>query len=330
MDQTVLNSQTSEEQTLVMDAATAAALISRLRSNLDSVILGKHEVIGHLIVAVLAEGSVLLEDVPGVGKTTLAKAIAASIDLQFARVQCTPDLLPSDIVGFSVFQPHDGSFEFRPGPVFAQLLVMDEINRASPRTQSALLEAMAERQVTIDGRKHALPSPFIVIATQNPIRFAGTFPLPESQLDRFLFQLSMSYPDADSEIELLLAQRQQSTVDTIGKVMSRSQLRQLQDMVREIHVSRQVASYLVAIVAATRVDRRLRLGCSPRGSQWLLRASQARALMLGRDYCLPDDVAQLAPLALAHRIVANQSNQFDLEVNRRIVREITATIEVPV
>jgi len=330
VNQTVLNSQSSEEQTLVMDAATAAALISRLRSNLDSVILGKHEVIGHLIVAVLAEGSVLLEDVPGVGKTTLAKAIAASIDLQFARVQCTPDLLPSDIVGFSVFQPHDGSFEFRPGPVFAQLLVMDEINRASPRTQSALLEAMAERQVTIDGRKHALPSPFIVIATQNPIRFAGTFPLPESQLDRFLFQLSMSYPDADSEIELLLAQRQQSTVDTIGKVMSRSQLRQLQDMVREIHVSRQVASYLVAIVAATRVDRRLRLGCSPRGSQWLLRASQARALMLGRDYCLPDDVAQLAPLALAHRIVANQSNQFDLEVNRRIVREITATIEVPV
>lgn len=330
MNQTVLNSQSSEEQTLVMDAATAAALISRLRSNLDSVILGKHEVIGHLIVAVLAEGSVLLEDVPGVGKTTLAKAIAASIDLQFARVQCTPDLLPSDIVGFSVFQPHDGSFEFRPGPVFAQLLVMDEINRASPRTQSALLEAMAERQVTIDGRKHALPSPFIVIATQNPIRFAGTFPLPESQLDRFLFQLSMSYPDADSEIELLLAQRQQSTVDTIGKVMSRSQLRQLQDMVREIHVSRQVASYLVAIVAATRVDRRLRLGCSPRGSQWLLRASQARALMLGRDYCLPDDVAQLAPLALAHRIVASQSNQFDLEVNRRIVREITATIEVPI
>ena len=330
MIQAILDNQAAEDQNQAMDAATAAALIQRLRANLDSVILGKHDVISHLIEAILAEGSVLLEDVPGVGKTTLAKAIAASIDLQFARVQCTPDLLPSDIVGFSVFQPHDGSFEFRAGPVFSQLLVMDEINRASPRTQSALLEAMAEKQVTIDGRKHALPSPFIVIATQNPIRFAGTFPLPESQLDRFLFQLSMSYPDTESEIELLLAQKQQSPVDAISAVMSRTQLCQLQKMTREVHVSRQVAAYLVAIVGATRVDRRLKLGCSPRGSQWLMRASQARALTLGRDYCLPDDVAALAPLAIAHRVVASESNHFSLEQNRKIIREIVTAIEVPV
>jgi len=308
----------------------AAALIENLRSNLDSVILGKHDVIGHLIIAVLAEGSVLLEDVPGVGKTTLAKALAASIDLQFARVQCTPDLLPSDIVGFSVFKPQDGSFEFRPGPVFSQLLVMDEINRASPRTQSALLEAMAEKQVTVDGRKQALPSPFIVVATQKPIRFAGTFPLPESQLDRFMFQLSMSYPDAESEIELLLAQRQKSPVESIRPVMTQAQLRRLQHMVRDVHVSRSVAAYVVGIVTATRIDQRLKLGCSPRGSQWLLRAGQSRALTLGRDYLLPDDISQLAPLALAHRVVAREASNFDIEQNRRVIREIVNTIEVPV
>jgi len=313
-----------------MSTTDAAALIENLRSNLDSVIFGKHDVIGHLIVAVLAEGSVLLEDVPGVGKTTLAKALAASIDLQFARVQCTPDLLPSDIVGFSVFQPQDGSFEFRPGPVFSQLLVMDEINRASPRTQSALLEAMAVKQVTVDGRKQALPTPFIVIATQNPIRFASTFPLPEAQLDRFMFQLSMSYPDAESEIDLLLAQRQTSPVESIRAVISQTQLRQLQHMVREVHVSRPVAAYVVAIVAATRVDSRLKLGCSPRGSQWLLRAGQSRALTLDRDYLLPDDIAHLAPLALSHRVVASESINFDIEQNRRIIRDIVSTVEVPV
>jgi MoxR-like ATPase len=325
-----MNQLLLDRKSLVDGVQDAASLIEKLRSNLESVIFGKQDVIGHLIVAVLAEGSVLLEDVPGVGKTTLAKALAASIELQFARVQCTPDLLPSDIVGFSVFQPQDGSFEFRPGPVFSQLLVMDEINRASPRTQSALLEAMAEKQVTIDGHKTPLPAPFIVIATQNPIRFAGTFPLPESQLDRFLFQLTMSYPDFESETGLLLAQARSQPVESIKPIMNQSQLCRLQQMVRDVHVSRPVAEYLVAIASATRIDRRLKLGCSPRGSQWLLRAGQSRALTLARDYLLPDDIMQLAPLALAHRVVANDSTNLDIELNRRIIREIVNTIEVPV
>ncbi len=307
-----------------------AAAIDQLRHNLEAVIIGKQDVIGYLIVAVLAEGSVLLEDVPGVGKTTLAKALAASIDLQFARVQCTPDLLPSDVVGFSVFHPQDGSFEFRPGPVFANLLVMDEINRASPRTQSALLESMAERQVTVDGQRMALPEPFIVIATQNPIRFAGTFPLPESQLDRFLFQLSMSYPDAASEAELILNQAHSDPIDSIKRVLNRSLLRQIQAEVRQVHVSRSVANYVVAIANATRTDRRLRMGSSPRGSQWLVRAAQSRALVAGRDYVLPDDVADLAPFVLAHRVVAAESAALDVNHNRQVIREIVAAIEVPV
>ncbi|KAA5545216.1 MoxR family ATPase [Roseiconus nitratireducens] len=276
--------------------------IENVREALQGVIRGKPDVIDAVLTSILAEGSVLLEDVPGVGKTTLAKSIAALIDLDFQRIQCTPDLLPSDILGSAIFQPATGEFQFRRGPIFCNLLIADEINRASPRTQSALLEAMAESQVTIDTKRYALQKPFIVIATQNPSGFEGTYPLPESQLDRFLFRLSMDYPDAESEIDLLMDQAARDPSATLTPLMHRDELAMLQSLVREVTVDRKVIRYLVALVAATRQDSRLRIGCSPRGSKMLLRAAQARAVLAKRDYVLPDDVQEVAIPVLAHRV----------------------------
>ena len=276
--------------------------IEDVRTQLQGVIRGKADVIDAVLTSILAEGSVLLEDVPGVGKTTLAKSIAALIDLNFQRIQCTPDLLPSDILGSSIFQPSSGEFQFRRGPIFCNLLIADEINRASPRTQSALLEAMAESQVTIDSMQYSLQQPFIVIATQNPNGFEGTYPLPESQLDRFLFRLSMEYPDADSEVDLLLDQAAHDPSADLKPVMHRDELAALQRFVREVAVDRKIARYLVALVGATRNDNRLRVGCSPRGSKMLLRAAQARAVLAKRDFVLPDDVQEVAVPVLAHRV----------------------------
>ncbi len=238
--------------------------IESVRRELQNVIRGKADVIDSVLIALLAEGSILLEDVPGVGKTTLAKSVAALIDLKFARVQCTPDLLPADILGSSIYQPATGSFEFRAGPIFCDLLIADEVNRASPRTQSALLEAMAESQVTIDGHQYDLNQPFLVIATQNPAGFEGTYPLPESQLDRFLFRLTMDYPDTESEIDLLLNQPTDDPDFALVPVMHRDDLVRLQGFVRNTIVDRKIAQYTVEIVSATRRDSRLRVGCSPR------------------------------------------------------------------
>lgn len=277
-------------------------LIETVRSKLQSVIRGKADVIDSVLTCILAEGSVLLEDVPGVGKTTLAKSIAALIDLDFQRIQCTPDLLPSDILGSAIFQPATGEFHFRRGPIFCNLLIADEINRASPRTQSGLLEAMAESQVTIDSTLYRLDRPFIVIATQNPSGFEGTYPLPESQLDRFLFRLSMDYPDAESEIDLLLDQASHDPSSELSPVMHRDELVRLQSLVREVTVDRKVVRYIVDLVSATRQDSRLRVGCSPRGSKMLLRAAQARAVLAGRDFVLPDDIQEVAVAVLAHRV----------------------------
>lgn len=276
--------------------------IERVREQLQGVIRGKSDVIDSVLTSILAEGSVLLEDVPGVGKTTLAKSIAALIDLDFQRIQCTPDLLPSDILGSAIFQPATGEFHFRRGPIFCNLLIADEINRASPRTQSALLEAMAESQVTIDSTQYELQKPFIVIATQNPSGFEGTYPLPESQLDRFLFRLSMEYPDAESEVSLLLDQAVNDPSANLKPVMKRDELAQLQRLVREVTVDPKVVRYLVNIINATRNDSRLRVGCSPRGSKMLLRAAQARATLDKRDYVLPDDIQEIAIPVLAHRV----------------------------
>ncbi len=302
--------------------------LDHVRKSLCNVIRGKESVIESMLVAMLAEGSVLLEDVPGVGKTTLAKAIAALFDLKFQRLQCTPDLLPSDILGGAIYQPASGTFEFRPGPVFCNLFIADEINRASPRTQSALLEAMGECQVTIDGHRHPLPHPFVVIATQNPIGFEGTFPLPESQLDRFLLRLSMDYPDPKSEVDLLLAQLTAEPVDGLESIMSGHDLVRLQHWSREVRVDRKVASYLVEIVGMSRRDSRLRIGASPRGAKMLLRAAQARALLDRREFVLPDDVQIIAPSVLAHRVTVRS-----LAVTQsaeEIIADIVSRVEVPV
>ncbi|MCA9135505.1 MAG: MoxR family ATPase [Planctomycetales bacterium] len=276
--------------------------IESVRTQLQTVIRGKSDVIDSVLTCILAEGSVLLEDVPGVGKTTLAKSIAALIDLDFQRIQCTPDLLPSDILGSAIFQPASGEFHFRRGPIFCNLLIADEINRASPRTQSALLEAMAESQVTIDSTLYRLEKPFVVIATQNPSGFEGTYPLPESQLDRFLFRLSMDYPDAESEVELLLDQASRDPSAELKPVMHRDELAALQHFVRQVTVDRKVVRYLVDLVSATRQDSRLRVGCSPRGSKMLLRAAQARAVLDQRDFVMPDDIQEVAVAVLAHRV----------------------------
>ncbi len=276
--------------------------IDAVRRQLQQVIRGKADVIDSVLTSILAEGSILLEDVPGVGKTTLAKSIAALIDLEFQRIQCTPDLLPSDILGTAIFQPSSGEFHFRRGPIFCNLLIADEINRASPRTQSALLEAMAESQVTIDSSRYQLQRPFIVIATQNPSGFEGTYPLPESQLDRFLFRLSMDYPDVESEVELLLDQAARDPSSELRPVMHRDDLSALQRLVREVTADRKIVRYLVELVGSTRRDSRLRVGCSPRGSMMLLRAAQARAVLNHRDFVLPDDIQEVAVPVLAHRV----------------------------
>ena len=302
--------------------------IDSVRSELQRVIRGKADVIDRVLTAVLSEGSVLLEDVPGVGKTTLAKSLAALVDLEFQRIQCTPDLLPADILGGSVFQPSTGEFQFRRGPVFCDLLIADEINRASPRTQSALLEAMAESQVTIDGTRHELRKPFIVIATQNPSGFEGTFPLPESQLDRFLIRLSMNYPDAESEVDLLFDQAVRPASESLKPVMQREDLVKLQQYVCHVPFDRKVASYLVAIVNATRQDPRFRVGCSPRGSKMLLRAAQAKAVLEHRDFVLPDDVQAVAVDVLAHRVSMRSVSQTN-EAGA-ILMELMSQVEVPV
>ncbi len=304
--------------------------LQHLRDNLGRVIRGKPEVLEELIVALLARGSVLLEDVPGVGKTTLAKTLAASVDISFQRVQCTPDLLPSDIFGFSVFNPQDGQFVFRPGPIFCNVLLLDEINRASPRTQSALLEAMAEGQVTVDGMRYPLEAPFMVLATQNPSGFHGTYPLPESQLDRFLFLLSLDYPDAESEVDILYDQVDEHPLSRIAAVLSKEELLECQSRVTEIIVDRTVARFLVEIVQRTRQDPRFELGSSPRGSLMLFRAAQARAMLNERGFVIPDDVQRMAPLVLSHRVILSGATSLRYHETREGIEDVVRRVRVPV
>jgi MoxR-like ATPase len=304
--------------------------LQHLRDNLGRVIRGKSEVLEQLIVALLARGSVLLEDVPGVGKTTLAKTLAASVDISFQRVQCTPDLLPSDIFGFSVFNPQDGQFTFRPGPIFCNVLLLDEINRASPRTQSALLEAMAEGQVTVDGTRHPLEIPFMVLATQNPSGFQGTYPLPESQLDRFLFLLSLDYPDAESEVDILYDQIDEHPLRQIAAVLTKEELLECQSHVGEVALDRNVARYLVEIVRRTRQDPRFELGSSPRGSLMLFRAAQAKAMLDEREFVIPDDIQQMAPLVLSHRVILAGATSLRYQESREVIEDVVRRVKVPV
>jgi len=303
--------------------------LSRLRQNLSRVIRGKPECVEAVITALLAGGSVLIEDVPGVGKTTLAKALARSLDATFNRIQFTPDLLPADILGSSVYNPVDGSFTFRRGPIFCHILLADEINRASPRTQSALLEAMSERQATIEGHRYSLPELFLVLATENPIEFHGTYPLPEAQLDRFLLLLNIGYPAAEVEKEIFYLQARQHPLELIEPVLKVEEVLEMQQQVRQVRVEESVAGYIVSIVNATRRDARLRLGVSPRGSLMLFRAAQSLAFLAGRDYVLPDDVQYMAPFVLAHRIVLTSQARYSGTASQEIIKEILKEVKVP-
>ncbi len=271
--------------------------------NVERVIVGKREAIELVIVALLCEGHVLIEDVPGTGKTMLARAVATSLGLSFKRLQCTPDLLPNDITGVSVFNQRSGEFEFRPGPAFVHVLLADEINRATPRTQSALLECMGEGQVTVDGVTRPLNRPFLVLATQNPIEYEGTFPLPEAQLDRFLLKLSVGYPSLEDEGQILLNLQREHPITTIEQVVDGARLLDLQRVVWEVHVDDTVRDYIVRLIHATRTHADLALGASPRGSLALFKTAQALAILRGRDFVIPDDVKTLAVPALIHRLI---------------------------
>ena len=309
--------------------ADAHSKLDRLKQNLAKVIQGKPQCLDVLTIALLAGGSVLMEDVPGVGKTTLAKALARSVDLTFHRIQFTPDLLPADILGSSIYNPNDGTFHFRNGPIFCHVLLADEINRASPRTQSALLEAMSESQATIEGERHVLPHPFMVLATQNPVEYHGTYPLPEAQLDRFLVLLDLGYPDPETEVNILYSQQQGHPLEHLEPVLGGDELMALQREVHRVKVEPTVARYLVEIVNETRKDPRLKLGVSPRGSLMLFRASQAAAFTKGRDYVLPDDIQELAHYVLAHRVILTSQAKYGGVTKPDIINDIVRRVRVP-
>ena len=295
---------------------------NRIIQNVETVIIGKHEHIELLMVALLCQGHVLLEDVPGTGKTMLARAVAASMGLDFKRLQCTPDLLPNDITGVEIFNQQSGAFEFQPGPVFVNVLLADEINRATPRTQAALLEAMQEGQVTMSGVTRKLPAPFLVLATQNPIEYEGTFPLPEAQLDRFLMRMSLGYPAEADEIAILRNQRKQHPIETLEQVVDGAELLALRDAVTDVHVDATLEKYILAIVQATRAHPDVALGASPRGSLALYKTAQALATLRGRDYAIPDDVKVLTPLTLAHRLLIKPESQLRGRTPTSILAEI--------
>jgi len=306
--------------------------IGLLIEAIETVIKGKREVIEQALFALFAGGHLLVEDVPGVGKTTLAHALALILECRFHRIQFTSDLLPSDIVGISIYNQPQQAFEFKPGPIFANVILADEINRTTPKTQSALLEAMSEGQVTADNQTIELPKPFIVLATQNPVEHHGTYPLPESQLDRFLMRIKMGYPSLEAEKEIFRSQSQAHPLSSLQAVISSGEVLQIQEAVRAIHIDESIIDYALQIVEKTRHSEFLSLGVSPRGSLALLRACQSRAYVQGRDYCLPDDVKRLAAPVLAHRILANQRAASTLRRNEeaeRVLQDILDSVEVP-
>jgi MoxR-like ATPase len=307
----------------------SAATLSSLQAQLGRVILGKPEALEHVIVALVAGHHLLMEDVPGVGKTTLAKALARCFSGEFRRVQFTPDLLPADILGSSVYSPRDGTFTFKEGPVFANVLLADEINRASPRTQSALLEAMSEGQVSSEGVTRVLPSPFLVLATQNPVEFHGTYPLPEAQLDRFGLRIGIGYPAAEQEADVLFSQAERHPLESVTPVLSAADVVGLQAESRRTRVERSLGRYMVALAEATRRHPSVRLGCSPRGTLALFRAAQARALFEGRAFVVPEDVKTQAVPVLAHRLGLETKARYTGVSKEDIVREVLEGVPVP-
>ncbi len=309
--------------------SVAWQVAERVVANVETVIVGKHREVELTLLALLCKGHILIEDVPGVGKTALAKAISRSLGCSFKRIQFTPDLLPSDVTGVSIYNQKVSEFEFRPGPIMAQIMLADEINRATPKTQSALLEAMEERQVTVDGTTYPLPNPFIVLATQNPIEYEGTFPLPEAQLDRFLIRISMGYPQPRDEIEILNRQQMAHPLESIQQVASLEELIEAQQAVKEIYVDQLIKEYIVNVTSATRRQEEVYLGASPRGSLALYRTSQARALLEGRNYVIPDDVKALAEITLAHRLIMSPSARMKGLTSSTIIQEILRQTPVP-
>ncbi len=304
-------------------------LLQRLVANVGRVVVGKQAEVELAIVGLAAQGHLLIEDVPGVGKTSLAKALARTIGCSFKRIQFTPDLLPADVTGVSIYNQRTGGFEFRPGPIVAQVVLADEINRATPKTQAALLEAMEEHQVTVDGVTYALPTPFMVLATQNPIEYEGTFPLPESQLDRFLLRIHLGYPAPADEEAVLEQQERRHPLEDLQPLTDAREMEAVQRHVREVHVDPLVRRYVVDVVGATRVQDDLYLGASPRASLGLMRASQARALLRGRDYVIPDDVKALAVSVLAHRLIVSPEARMRSATPQAIVASLLTELPVP-
>jgi MoxR-like ATPase len=305
------------------------SLTNDLINNLERVIVGKRNIIEMLIVGLLCQGHILIEDVPGVGKTILARSLARSLGVAFSRLQFTPDMLPSDVTGVSVFNQATREFEFRPGPIFAQIVLVDEINRATPKTQAALLEAMEERQVTVDGITHRLPQPFLVAATQNPIEYEGTFPLPEAQLDRFLLRIRMGYPTLSDEVNILEMQQLQHPYDSIGAVVSETQLVKEIEAIKKVFVSEPIKRYIVELVSRTRHNDDLYLGASPRGSLALFRTGQALAFIKGRNYVLPDDIKKMASFVLSHRVIVSPASRLREISSSKIIEEILDNLPVP-
>src|SRR5947209_4187261 len=310
----------------VQDLATA---VQRVVANVEKVIVGKSQEVAFSLIAVICHGHVLIEDVPGVGKTVLTKAIARSIGCSFKRIQFTPDLLPSDVRGTSIYNQKTGNFEFRPGPIMAQIVLADEVNRATPKTQSALLEAMEEGQVTVDGVSYPLPQPFMVMATQNPIEYEGTFPLPEAQLDRFMMNISLGYPKTADEMKILDTHQHHHPLEDLTQIMTAEELVHIQQQIRAIHVDPSIREYIVAIANATRNHPNIYLGTSPRGSLALFRATQAIAAMRGRGYVIPDDVKLLAKPTLAHRIIVTPAARVRSITSTTILEEILQSVSVP-
>jgi len=312
-----------------VDRPSPPSSIGRLRRALSAVVRGKEDVIDRLLVGVLAGGHVLVEDVPGVGKTTLAKALARALDLNFSRVQFTPDLLPSDILGSHVLDPRDGTLTFKSGPIFTHVLLADEINRASPRTQSALLEAMNEGQITIDGSAMKLPEPFLVLATQNPSDFQGTYPLPEAQLDRFVLRLQVGYPPLEDEVAMLFDRRVEDPLDDVTRVLARAEFIEIRQRVRAVEVKPAVAKYLASICSATRDAEPIALGASPRATLAYFRACQARAFMAERSYVSPVDVQALAGAVLGHRIELTDKARHGGRSTEQVIADVVARVPVP-
>ncbi len=314
---------------MTVDISKVQDLGTKLRENLKNVIIGKDETLLMTIIAFLCQGHILIEDVPGVGKTMLARSLAKSLGCSFKRIQFTPDMLPSDVTGVSIFNQNTREFEFRPGPLMAQIVLGDEINRATPKTQSALLEAMEERQITVDGTTHMLPQPFMVMATQNPIEYEGTFPLPEAQLDRFLMRIDLGYTSLSNEIKILEQQKLIHPILELEAVVSTEEILEVQAAIKHVHVSSPVKRYIVEMVRETREHPEVFLGASPRGSLGMYRSGQAHAALSGRDYVLPDDIKLLAPKILPHRIVVSPAARLTDVSATRIVREILDSLAVP-